>query len=233
MELQTPSKKSKKSAKQTTGVKVNSISAKTEKQREFLHNFNKFQVLSLIGSAGTGKSFLALHQAFTAIETGKYDKVYILRSAVPTRNIGFLPGSKKEKMTDYEIAYSNLCTELYGRGDAYSILKQKKFIEFESTSYLRGMTFDNCIVILDEAQNCSRGELYTVITRMGENTKLLMCGDTRQDDLTSERYKEESGLDWVLGKLNLLSHHHKSIEFTSDDIVRSGFIKDFIKVVEL
>lgn len=227
---QTPSKKNKK---QNTGFKLSSIVAKNDKQKKFFQHYNQFQVISLMGSAGTGKSFIALYQALKSVENEDYKNVLIVRSSVPTRNIGFLPGNKKEKMEDYEGAYSSLCTELYSRGDAYNVLKQKKIIEFESTSYLRGLTFNDTVVILDEAQNCSRAELYTLITRMGENSKLIICGDTKQDDLTSERYREESGLDWVQSKLRLLSQYHIAIDFTADEIVRSGFVKDFIKVTEL
>lgn len=224
---------SKKNKKQNTGFKLNTITAKNDKQKQFFQIYNKFQVISLVGSAGVGKSFLALYQALKSVESEDFKNVLIIRSSVPTRNIGFLPGNKKEKMEDYESPYVSLCTELYGRGDAYSVLKQKKLIEFESTSYLRGMTFNDTVIILDEAQNCSRGELYTLLTRLGENSKLIICGDTKQDDLTSERYREESGLTWALSKLRLIDAYHTTITFTPNEIVRSGFVKEFIKITEL
>ena len=223
----------KNNKKQNTGLKIKNISALNDNQKLFFKNNNNYQVISLLGSAGTGKSFLAMYSALKSIEQKEYDKLIIIRSAVPTRNIGFLPGSKKEKMEEYEGPYISICNELYERGDAYSILKQKNIVEFEPSSFLRGMTFDDCILLIDEAQNMDRNELYTILTRVGDNCKVYLCGDTKQDDLTSERYKESSGLSQMMRYLNMMDEYHFNITFTPQDIVRSGFVKKLIMLTQL
>lgn len=219
------SRKSKK--QQNNGLKILPVTGKTSNQKLFFQRYKNYQVISLSGYAGTGKTFCALAQACKSIENGEFQEVLIIRSAVPSRDIGFMPGNKKEKMGVYENPYISICSKLYGRGDAYSVLKQKEMIKFESSSFLRGETFDNMIIIIDEAQNMSYQELYTILTRIGENCKVIICGDTRQDDLTSERYKEQSGYDLMLKKLELVPSCFK-INFEVDDIVRSGFVKELI-----
>lgn len=229
---QTANKKTKKNNNGT--LKIQAIVGKTENQRKFLKNYKQFQVISLSGYAGTGKSFLSLGVALQEVERGDFQKVMIIRSAVSSRDMGFMPGTKKEKMALYEGPYMSICSKLYGRGDAYNILKQKGIIEFESSSFLRGETFDNMVVIVDEAQNLSWQEIYTILTRIGENCKVIICGDTRQDDLTSERYKEKSGYDMMIRKLDLMSDEYfYSIEFDLDDIVRSGFVKELIRITSI
>jgi phosphate starvation-inducible protein PhoH len=182
----------------------------------------------LTGSPGTGKSFLALFKALEDFEAGEqYQKIVIVRSSVSGRAMGFLPGSSKEKMEVFEAPYISIVNELYGRGDAYSILKNKGIIEFISSSFLRGTTWNNMIVIVDECQNMSYQELSTILTRFGSNCKLILCGDVNQDDLTSERYNETSGYAKILEILQGVKRAY-SLTFGVDDIVRSGFVKDFI-----
>jgi len=221
------SRKTNKKAKTETTFKLLNIAAKTPRQKLFFQNYKKFEVISLTGFAGTGKSFISLYQALKSIEDGEYQEVLILRSAVPSRDIGFMPGNKKEKMNVYENPYASICTKLYNRGDAYSILKQKNIIKFEPTSFLRGETFENAVVIFDEAQNASEQEICTVLTRLGNNSKLIICGDSYQDDLTSERYKEQSGFLKVHHTLRQMDEV-LIVEFDVDDIQRSGFVKNFI-----
>lgn len=223
------STKGKKNRQSTnTGLKLLEVSALTPNQGLFFKNYNKHQVISLTGYAGTGKTFIALHQALRSLGD-VYKKVLIIRSAVSSRDMGFLPGSKKEKMEVYEGPYISNCKKLYGRGDAYQILKQKGLIEFESSSFLRGETFEEQVVIIDEAQNMSYQELYTILTRIGDNCKVVICGDVRQDDLTNERYKEVSGYAKILKTLELIPDCF-SVMFDEDDIVRSGFVKSLILV---
>jgi phosphate starvation-inducible protein PhoH len=153
------------------------------------------------------------------------NKVVLIRSVVPTRDMGFLPGSVKDKAKVYEAPYQSICNELFGRGDAYEILKGKNTVEFQTTSFVRGITFNNCIVIVDEMQNMTYQELDSVITRIGDNCKIIFCGDFKQTDLLKD--SEKNGLlnfMKVLKKMNMFSH----IEFTREDIVRSKLVKSYI-----
>ena len=156
-----------------------------------------------------------------------YRKVFIVRSVVPTRDMGFLPGSQKDKMKVYEAPYYDIASKLFQRGDAYEILKQKNNVEFISTSFLRGSTFDDCIILVDEVQNMSDQELHTVMTRVGENCKIIFCGDVKQDDLTSERKKEMSGLRTFMKVIERMDEFD-FIEFEVSDIVRSELVKAYI-----
>jgi predicted ribonuclease YlaK len=219
--------KKTKSRGVNSGLNIGPLTWKTDNQKKFFNSYSDYQVISLSGYAGTGKTYIAIGRALADIEKGLYSELVVIRSAVPGRDIGFMPGTKAEKMAEYEAPYSIICNKLYNRGDAYGILKQKGVIKFDSTSFLRGVTFDNAIIVVDEMQNMSYQEIYTILTRIGDNTKVILCGDTRQDDLTSERYKESSGFDRITAKLAMVGSCI-SIEFGIDDIVRSGFVKEFI-----
>ena len=201
----------------------------TDNQRLAFQAWAEGYNLMLHGIAGTGKTFLALHFGFKEVLNPKssFKKVYIIRSTVPTRNTGFLPGTQKQKEAVYEEPYHEISTKLFGRGDAYDIMKQKNLVEFRSTSFLRGVTFDDCIIIVDEVQNMSDGELHTIMTRVGEDSKIIFCGDLKQDDLTSERYNEESGLKNFLRVINAM-REFEFIEFEIKDIVRSRLVKSYI-----
>lgn len=218
----------KKTKTQSTGLKLVPVEAKTPRQKDFFRCFRENQVISLSGYAGTGKTFIAMYQALKAVENKDFDKLLIIRSAVASRQIGFLPGNKKEKMEVYEGPYISNATKLYERSDAYQILKQRNVIQFEGSAFFRGETFDNTIVIIDEAQNMSEMELYTLLTRVGENCKIIICGDVKQDDLTNERYKEVSGYINILQILDRVPDYYEAINFEIDDIVRSGFVREFI-----
>ena len=156
---------------------------------------------------------------------GDLHKVIILRSVVPTRDMGFLPGSAKEKAKVYEAPYYSICNELFGRGDAYDILKTKNIVEFQTTSFVRGITFNDCIVVVDECQNMTYQELDSIITRVGENCRVIFSGDFKQSDLL--RNNERTGL---LTFMNVLKHMNMfdCIEFTKEDIVRSQLVKSYI-----
>jgi len=184
--------------------------------------------LILHGSAGTGKSFLGLYFALSDIvdKTSPRKKVYVIRSTVSTRDQGFQPGNKNEKESVYETPYPPLCNQVFGRGDAYNILKQKNMVEFTSTAFLRSETFDDAYIVVDEVQNMNYGELSTVITRAGENTKFVLCGDTHQNDLTQKK-NDQSGLVPFM-KIIENMNSFDIIEFNEDDIVRSGLVKEFI-----
>jgi len=203
------------------------INPLTENQRIAFDSFDDGKHLMLHGMAGTGKTFIALYKAIESLmeNTGVQNKIYIVRSVVPTRDMGFLPGNQKEKMKVYEAPYYAICTELFDRSDAYEILKQKNAVEFISTSFVRGITMNNCFVIVDEVNNMTFHELDSVITRIGKGCRVLFCGDFRQSDLTKDQ--ERSGLkDFmrVIGKLNDFVH----VDFLEQDIVRSKLVKEYI-----
>jgi phosphate starvation-inducible protein PhoH len=203
------------------------ISPLTPNQERTFNAYNSGFNLILHGYAGTGKSYISLYLALKELLSGSpiYDKIVIVRSVVPSRDIGFLPGSIKEKIKVYEEPYKEICDELFGRGDGYDVLKMKQLIEFTTTSFLRGTTFNNAIVIVDELQNMTFPELDTVMTRMGEHSKVIFCGDFRQTDLTKEA--EKSGIKHFINITKKMSRF-EYVEFEKQDIVRSGLVKDYI-----
>ena len=205
------------------------IKPMTMNQRIAFEAWNRGSNLMLHGIAGTGKTFLAFHFSIKLLFTGnkRYKKIHVIRSTVPSRDMGFLPGSTRDKMRVYEGPYYDICSKLFDRGDAYDILKQRNNIEFLSTSFLRGSTFDNCIIIVDEVQNMNDMELHTIMTRVGENCRIIFCGDVKQDDLTSERYKETSGLAQFM-KIIRNMKEFQFVEFIKEDIVRSKLVKSYI-----
>ena len=203
------------------------ISPLTKNQEKTFNAYNNGYNLILHGYAGTGKSFISLYLALKEIlsNSSTYEKIVIVRSVVPSRDIGFLPGSIKDKIKVYEEPYKEICDDLFGRGDGYDVLKMKKMVEFTTTSFLRGTTFNNAIVIVDELQNMTFPELDTVMTRMGENSKVMFCGDFRQTDLTKEN--EKSGIKHFINITKKMSRF-EYVEFEKQDIVRSGLVKDYI-----
>jgi phosphate starvation-inducible PhoH-like protein len=190
----------------------------------YYENFNLF----LYGCAGTGKTYISLYLTLKEVlnPNSPFRKVFVVRSSVPSRDMGFMPGKLQDKMAVYEAPYVAMLNDLFGRGDAYQVAVQKGVFEMISTSFLRGVTFENCIVIADEIQNCSFQELDTFITRIGNNTKVVLCGDIEQCDLFRSRY-DVSGLPKFMEILD----HMKSfefVEFQPEDIVRSGIVKEYI-----
>ena len=181
----------------------------------------------LHGVAGTGKSFLALYLALNQIfnETSLYKKIIIIRSTVPTRDQGFQPGDAAAKEKVYEAPYIAICTELFGRGDAYQYLKNKNLIEFRSTAFIRGITLNDSIVIADEIANYTGHELDTIITRIGKNCKLLFSGDFRQSDFIHQNDKR--GLHDFIEIIKKIKNF-EFIDFKKEDIVRSGLVKQYI-----
>ena len=145
--------------------------------------FESERNLVLHGVAGTGKTFISCYLAFDDMTKGVYKQLIIIRSAVPTRDIGFLPGSEKEKASVYEEPYKDIAVELFQRGDSYEILKTKGLLHFMTTSYLRGITLKDAVIIVDECQNMSFHELDSIVTRVGTNCRVIFCGDFRQADL--------------------------------------------------
>jgi len=210
-------------------LNLSQISPVTDNQRKSFEYYDEGKNLLLHGVPGSGKSFISLYLALEEVMEDLNDprKVVIIRSAQSSKAIGFLPGTASQKMEVFEAPYISICAKLFGRGDVYGILKQKGIVEFESTSFLRGTTIDNAIIIVDEAQNLSYMELKTILTRVGEGSRVIVCGDINQDDLTSSRYNETSGLKSMMSILMKIPSIRK-VEFEVDDIVRSGFVREFI-----
>lgn len=201
----------------------------TENQKKFFDAYKTGDYfIALHGVAGTGKTFCALYKAIEEVldKSNPFNKIIVVRSAVQGRDIGHLPGNVNEKMDIYEQPYRQICETLFGRKDAWARLEEQHHIEFISTSFIRGMSFDDAIIIVDECQNLSWEEIDTVMTRVGYRSKIIFCGDYRQSDLNKRR-NDMSGLL----KFFEIAHHMASftrIEFTVDDIVRSSLVKDYI-----
>ena len=184
--------------------------------------------IALHGVAGTGKTFIALYKAIEEVldKSNPFNKIIVVRSAVQSREIGHLPGDVGEKMEIYEQPYRQICHQFFDRKDAWDRLEEQGHIQFISTSFIRGMSFDNAIIIVDEMQNLNYEEIDTVMTRVGHMSKIIWCGDYRQTDLN----KRKSDVTGIL-KFFDIAQHMKAftrIEFTPDDIVRSSLVKDYI-----
>lgn len=206
-------------------IKLQDIHPMTANQKKMFEANSKGFDLFLHGTAGTGKTFLSFYLGLKDLEQKKFKKIIVIRSLVPSREIGFLPGNAKDKARIYEAPYYGICSELYGRGDAYETLKRKSSLEFISTSYLRGSTFNDTVIIFDEIQNCTFQEINTVATRIGENCKIFMCGDGKQTDLVKNY--DQSGLAQTY-KIVKKMKSFRMVEFTVEDIVRSEFVKQWI-----
>ena len=227
-----PGKLTRKQKKQfrknnNNSLKLKNVFPKTINQEKAFDLYNKDYNLLLHGLAGTGKTYISLYLALSDIINGYTDhtNLTLVRSVVPTRDMGFLPGTEKEKSKVYEAPYMNICNDIFGRGDAYDILKGKNIIKFVTTSYIRGITLDDSIVLVDEAQNLNFHELDSIITRLGDNSRILFCGDFRQSDLI--RDDERKGLLTFMRILATIDEF-KTVEFVEDDIVRSKLVKEYI-----
>lgn len=186
----------------------------------------------LYGSAGTGKTFIALYHALLAVldVESTYEKIIIIRSTVQSRDMGFLPGDMGEKMEPFEQPYQSIVGDLTGKAGAYAKLKDMGKIEFHSTSFLRGATFNDCIIIVDEGQNTNFGEMNTILTRVGQNTKIIVCGDGVQNDLVKTKHDVSGFRDFI--EVSRRMPEFRNFRFTSADIVRSGFVKSWITTCE-
>jgi phosphate starvation-inducible protein PhoH len=205
----------------------------TDNQRKLFDSYKEQKHLVAYGCAGTGKTFITLFNAIKDVldERSPYERVYIVRSLVATREIGFLPGSHDDKADIYQIPYKNMVKYMFQMpSDAdfemlYGNLKSQETIKFWSTSFLRGTTLDNAIIIVDEFQNANFHELCSIITRVGENCKIMFCGDATQSDLI--KTNEKNGvIDFM--KILRTMPSFDIIEFGIDDIVRSGLVREFI-----
>ena len=222
------SRKVRKDRQEKLNFDLKKIEPLTENQKISFNAYRNGKNLMLHGIAGTGKSFISTYLALDELINKKhstYEKLIIIRSVVPTREMGFLPGNTKEKSKVYESPYYAICSELFGRGDAYDYLKNKNLIEFMTTSFIRGITLNNCIVIVDEMANCTLHELDSVITRIGKNCKVMFCGDFRQSDFVKQNDKKGL-LDFlrIIRKMDAFEF----INFDENDICRSSMVKQYI-----
>jgi phosphate starvation-inducible protein PhoH len=216
--MKNPNKRKRANSNNSIEFALKHISPLNERQVKVLGS-NRNLVIS--GFAGTGKTFLSSYVGYRDITEGIYNKLVYIRSAVPTRNIGFLPGNEKEKVEVYEAPYIDIATELFGRGDAYQILKLKGVVHFMSTSFIRGVTLRDAVIIVDETQNMTYHELDSLITRLGDNCKIIFCGDIKQSDLYKNGFED---FYRVITSMNEFDF----IEFHKEDIVRSDLVKSYI-----
>lgn len=222
--------KRKKPINQDHLVKIEPV---TESQTKVFESWSKDKHLVLHGCAGTGKTFISMYLALREVlnENTPYEKIYIVRSLVPTREIGFLPGDHEDKSALYQIPYKNMVKYMFEMPDdnafemLYNNLRAQETISFWSTSYIRGVTLDNCIIIVDEFSNLNFHELDSMITRVGQNCKVVFAGDITQSDLV--KTNEKNGiLDFM--KILETMEEFDTIEFGVDDIVRSGLVRSYI-----
>lgn len=199
----------------------------TETQRAFVEAYQSgTEALVVQGPPGTGKTFLALWAAVQeALSSKRARRVIIVRSAVPSRSMGFLPGTEQEKLDVYQAPYRDMCARLCGVGDALARLMAQGTVECVSTSYLRGMTWDDAVVIVDECQNMSDMELHTLMTRMGQRSRIVFCGDSGQTDLVRSGDRSGwAGFAQVVMGLPMVA----TITYTAEDIVRSPLVKAYL-----
>ncbi len=207
------------------GFELKDVKPLTENQARVFEMYAQGKQLMLTGMAGTGKSFLALYLACRDLVDGRINSINIIRSTVPSRDMGFLPGTLKEKLAAYEDPYQQIVNELFGRDDAWFILCKKGYLNMMSTSYLRGVTYKNVAMIVDEVQNCTLQELDTVITRVGSGCRVMLCGDIKQNDLLTG--KNQSGLP-LFEKIISQMPEFECVTFGVDDIVRSGLVRSYL-----
>ena len=205
----------------------------TDNQKRLFDSYDEGKHIIAYGAAGTGKTFITLYNALKDVlsENTPYDKIYIVRSLVATREIGFLPGDHEDKSSYYQIPYKHMVKYMFQMpSDAdfemlYGNLRAQETIKFWSTSFLRGTTLDDAIIIVDEFQNLNFHELDSIITRVGENTKIVFCGDASQSDLT--KTNERNGIVDFMKVIRAMPSFDM-IEFGIDDIVRSGLVKEYL-----
>ena len=211
-------------------IKVNPI---TEGQKSVFETWKKGQNQILFGCAGTGKTFISLYLAIQDVLNlqTKYEKVILVRSLIPTREIGFLPGDEEDKAALYQVPYQNMVKFMFEQPNEqafsmlYDRLKNQGSLYFLSTSFLRGLTFDNSIIIVDECQNLNFHELDTITTRVGQDSKIVFCGDFSQTDLLKQN--EKNGLHDFL-RILMEMQEFNCVEFNIGDIVRSGFVRKYL-----
>lgn len=208
------------------------VRARGHKQPDAFRAYFEGDHLGLLGTAGTGKTFLAFYLALRSLCAASVDRLIIIRSTVQARELGFLKGSLEEKAAPFETPYRDVFAELFPElPNSYDDMKRAGLVEFATTSFLRGVTLRNAVVIVEETQNLDFGEINTIMTRIGEGTRVIFTGDTKQDDLTGKRGQAPSGLP-LLREVARDVGGMTIVDFDRHDIVRSDFVKRWIIAVE-
>lgn len=208
-------------------LKLKYIEPITDNQEKIFNSYFSDKNVFIHGVAGTGKSYISLYLALNDLLQGHFKKIIICRSTVSLREVGHLPGTLEEKLSVFEEPYRAIVDDLFQRKGAYDLLKTKGSIEFMSTSFLRGLTFDNSFIFVDECQNMNSAELHTIFTRVGEGSRLIVAGDRQQNDLEFQKKKEVSGIENML-KIAKAMNCFDVIDMKLEDIVRSGFAKQYL-----
>ena len=219
--------------KEITNTDLTKVEPITDNQKLVFNSYKKGDNQFLYGCAGTGKTFISLYLAMQEVlrSDTPYDRVVMVRSLIPTREIGFLPGDEEDKAALYQVPYSNMVQYMFKQPNEqafsmlYDRLKTQGSFYFLSTSFLRGLTFDNSIIIVDECQNLNFHELDTIVTRVGQDSKIMFCGDFMQTDLS--KVNERNGLHDFLRILEEMEEFN-CLEFNIGDIVRSGFVRNYL-----
>ena len=219
--------------KEITSSDLTKVEPVTDNQKLVFNSYKKGDNQFLYGCAGTGKTFVSLYLAMNEVlrQDTPYDRVVMVRSLIPTREIGFLPGDEEDKAALYQVPYQNMVKFMFKQANEqafsmlYDRLKKQGSFYFLSTSFLRGLTFDNSIIIVDECQNLNFHELDTIVTRVGQDSKIMFCGDFMQSDLS--KLSEKNGLHDFLRILKEMEEFNCT-EFNIGDIVRSGFVRNYL-----
>ena len=205
---------------------IKHIQPLTPTQEDMFHAWYNDKHICAHGSAGTGKTFLALYLAINEIIQKRQSKIIIIRSAVPTRDVGYLPGTLEEKTALYELPYHDIMWELVGRASTYQDMKDAGVIEFMTTSFIRGLTWDNAVIVVEEGENMTFHEIDSIMTRIGENSRVIFTGDMKQTDLDGKK----NGISGMNDALKVFANieEFELVKFNKYDIVRSDFVKSWI-----
>ena len=207
---------------------LTTIEPLTPNQEEMFHAWYNYSNLCVHGSAGTGKTFISVYLALREILHQRQQQLIIVRSAVQSRDIGFLPGTEDDKLMNYELPYYDIFHELLGKYNSYKNMKDAGLVKFYSTSFLRGLTWDNAIVIFDESENGTFHEIDNVMTRLGKNTRIILAGDSKQTDLDGSMKLGSEGISQAMNVFKEMNNF-ACITFNFHDIVRGDTVKSWIK----
>lgn len=215
-----------------SGHDIKTIKPLTQTQEDMFRAWFEGMNVCAHGSAGTGKTFLALYLALTSVlDRREQNRIIIVRSAVTTREIGFLPGTLEEKIALYELPYQDIMWDLIGRKSTYDDMKAAGVVEFMTTSFVRGLTWDNAVVVVDEGQNMTFHEINSIMTRIGHNTRIIFTGDMKQTDLEMKRNSPGCGMsDYIKAIAHM--KEFETVQFGPHDIVRSDLVKSWILALE-
>ena len=218
--------------KKWTKHDIKAIRPLTDNQKEMFNLYGLDYQICAAGSAGTGKTFLALYLGICDVLDGNsnYNHLKIVRSAVPTRDLGFMKGSYEDKVGFYELPYIDIMNDLFGRTSTYHDMKDAGLIRFITTSYIRGLTWDNCVIVVDEGQNMTWHEINSVMTRIGTNSKIIFTGDVAQTDL-DRKTNDKSGMKRFMKTIEKMPEF-ACVKFTVDDIVRSDIVRSWVMASE-